>query len=629
MRYDGERKRGRAVIWLLVGFLAISPWTSNALTNGLAMTPPMGWSSWNCFAWDINEDIVRQIADAMATNGMRAAGYQYVNVDDTWQGDRDTNGVLTASPYTFPSGIVSLANYVHQRGLKFGLYTARGTNSCCLRPGSYGYEALDGQTFANWGVDYLKDDTCLCPPDDDYYVDYTRMSAALVNSGRPIVFNINAGFYQPWMNDFGNVIRNTTDITTNFARVVALLDSVDALADSAGPGHWNDIDMLEVGNGMTFTEDQAHFSMWCIASAPLIAGNDIRTMSAATKSVLTNTEAIAVDQDISGVQGKRVASCWTASGNLEVWCKPLGTNGMTKAVALFNRSSTSATITAHWREILVQPGPATVRDLWSHKDLGTFFNSFTATVPSHGVKLLKIVGAALPDPGPIPPGVGTNYLSDLRWTRMTNSWGPAERDLSNGECSSGDGQTLTMHGVTYNKGLGVHAYSKLDYYLGGAAMRFQTTVGVDDEACDIASVFVQVLADGVVLYEGAMNRSTTPVKLDLDVTDRQQLSLVVSDTKYYINCDHVDWADAKVIVTAASSRPRIDLAQLSSHELYLSGHSGEPNALFYVLSATNAALPSANWTRVATNRFDDGGYFYFTNTVASSGGQAFFRIWAP
>jgi alpha-galactosidase len=451
-----------------------------------------------------------------------------------------------------------------------------------------------------------------------------------MNSGRPIVFNIDAGFYQPWMVDVANVIRNTTDIQPNFPRMVALLDSNDAVADTAGPGHWNDIDMMEVGDGMSAVEDQSHFTMWCIASAPLIAGNDIRTMSATTKSILTNPEVVAVDQDISGVQGKRVASRWSGDGNLEVWCKPLGTNGTTKAVALFNRTSSNATITAHWREILLQPGPATVRDLWSRTDLGTFYNSFAAAVPSHGVKLLKVIGTASPDSGPLPLRVGTNYLSDLRWNNMTNGWGPTERDLSNGEGSSGDGQPLTLHGVVYPKGLGAHAFSSIEYYLGGGAVRFQSVIGVDDEACSIASILFQIWADGVQLYTSPpMTPASAPINLDLNVTGRMHLTLIVNDTKGYINCDHADWADAKFIVTAASSPPRVDLANIASNQLVLSGHSGTPNATFYLVGSVDATAPSSQWTRSATNQFDDGGYFYFTNRIDSTVRQSFFRLVSP
>jgi len=363
------------------------------LTNGLALTPPMGWNSWNRFHAHIDAALIRSVADAMATNGMQAAGYTYVNLDDCWQSARDTNGVIRADPKRFPGGIQELADYVHARGLKLGLYSCRGTQTCQRAPGSHGYEALDARTYAAWGVDYLKYDNCFPAPGSDLRTDYATMRDALEHCGRPIVYSICAWKFEPWMPECGNLWRTTRDIVDRFDNMIAKLDENDAFARYAGPGHWNDPDMLEVGNGgMPDTEYRAHFSMWCIVAAPLIAGNDVRAMSPAIHDILTNPEVIAVDQDPAGVQGTRVARTAGDGGKLDVWMKPLGFDATTKAVALFNRSVSSAPLTVAWTNIGLAAGPATVRDLWARADLGVFTNGYVATVPSHGVVLIKVTG---------------------------------------------------------------------------------------------------------------------------------------------------------------------------------------------------------------------------------------------
>lgn len=361
-----------------------------ALENGLARTPPMGWNSWNYFSSGINETIVKEIADAMVSSGMKDAGYEYIVIDDTWQAtSRDANGNLVPNPTKFPSGMKALADYIHSKGLKFGLYSDRGTATCCGLPGSYGYEVKDANTFAAWGVDYIKYDNCNPAPGSNIVDDYTRMRDALAGCGRPIVYSICAWWYQGWEVEVGNLWRTTNDISDNFSSVCSIIETNNQSAAVAGPGHWNDPDMLEVGNGgMTTTEYQAHFSMWCIMAAPLMAGNDLRNMSQETINILTNTEVIAVDQDPAGIQGTRVVD----NGDLEVWCKPLGSaTGNTKAVALFNRSGSAATITVNWSDIGLS-GSATVRDLWAKADRGVYSGSYSASVPSHGVVMLKITG---------------------------------------------------------------------------------------------------------------------------------------------------------------------------------------------------------------------------------------------
>jgi alpha-galactosidase len=317
---------------------------------------------------------------------MRDAGYLYVNIDDCWHGQRDTNGYIQADPVRFPSGIAALADYVHAKGLKLGIYSDAGTLTCQSRPGSRGYEQQDASTYAYWGVDYLKYDWCYTSG-LNMQQSYTLMRNCLLNTGRPIVYSICSWqFPGPWVVDVGNLWRTTGDIQDNWGSVVSIIDINAYLYQYAGPGHWNDPDMLEVGNGgMTDTEYRAHFSMWCIMAAPLIAGNDLRNMSQSTIDILTAPEVIAVDQDPLGDQGRRVQDY----GYREVWVKELLHGN--RAVALFNRGPQPSNITVLFSDL----GPefsdkAGIRDLWSREDLGVLTGSFTAEVPGHGVVLIKV-----------------------------------------------------------------------------------------------------------------------------------------------------------------------------------------------------------------------------------------------
>ena len=372
-------------------------------TGALAATPPMGWNSWNKFGGSITDTLVRGIADAMVSTGMQAAGYQYINIDDMWQASsRDSSGNIAPDGTKFPNGMKALADYVHSKGLKLGLYSDRGTKTCAGKPGSYSYETKDAQTYASWGVDYLKYDNCSPATGSNMQTDYTNMSNALKASGRPIVFSICAWWFYTWETTIGQLWRATTDIKDTWTSFIANLDAnggwtprySDAnygspgIAQYASPGHWNDPDMLEVGNGgMTDTEYQSHFSLWAIMASPLIAGNDIRSMSTTTKNVLTNADVIAVDQDPAGIQGKPISTSTT----LEVWSKKLS-GDQTYAVVLFNRTAASAAITVTWSSLGMTSTSATVRDLWSHTDLGPTATQYSATVPSHGVVMLKVVG---------------------------------------------------------------------------------------------------------------------------------------------------------------------------------------------------------------------------------------------
>ncbi len=375
-----------------------SPPTSGA--GGLAATPPMGWNSWNTFGCNVTESLIKGIADTFVSSGMKDAGYQYVNIDDCWMNGRDASGKIQVNASTFPSGMAALADYVHSKGLKIGLYSTPGTKTCTAiysgytgGVGSLGYETSDAQTYASWGIDYLKYDKCTAALSG-----FAVMRDALRATGRPIFYSINPGDGTGCvpgkcsldLPKIANMWRIGFDINASWSSMVGLIDQNAPLYSYAGPGHWNDPDMMEVGKLANDTEDQAHFSMWAIMAAPLIAGNDVRSMKASTKTILTNAEVIAVDQDPLGIQGRVVASPGT---NLQVWAKKLsGTDSY--AVALFNRGTSAASITAPWSAVGLPAGAATVRNLWTHMDLGSSTDSYTApSVPGHGVVMLKIVSA--------------------------------------------------------------------------------------------------------------------------------------------------------------------------------------------------------------------------------------------
>lgn len=357
--------------------------------NGLARTPPMGWNSWNHFAGRIDDKTVREIADAMASDGMKAAGYIYVNIDDTWQGTRDAQGNIQAND-KFPD-MKALADYVHSKGLKLGIYSGPGTHTCAGFEGSYGHEAQDARTYAAWGIDYLKYDWCSAAKiyqDDDMQGVYQKMGEDLQATGRPIVYSLcQYGRDSVWTWGTavgGNSWRTTGDISDNWKSMIGIVAEQVGLEKYAGPGHWNDPDILEVGNGgMSPDEYRTHMSLWCILAAPLLAGNDLRSASPETLDMLENREVIAVDQDALGQQGHLVAK----DADHGVWARPL--TGGAQAVALVNLSDAAAAVAVKWKDLGLK-GPLRVRDLWAHADRGTQADGFSSTVPAHGVVLIKV-----------------------------------------------------------------------------------------------------------------------------------------------------------------------------------------------------------------------------------------------
>ena len=375
--------------WQFLALCSLLSMSSLAQHN-LAATPPMGWNSWNHFADRVNDKVIRETADALVSTGLRDAGYVYVNIDDTWQGKRDGNGEIHPNE-KFPD-MKALADYVHSKGLKLGIYSGPGPRTCAGYEGSLGHEQQDAETYAQWGIDYLKYDWCQQPPQsvDEMKAAYTKMHDALEKTGRPIVFSLcQYGWHKVWEwgpSVGGNLWRTTGDISDRYTAMAEIGFNQNGLEKFAGPGHWNDPDMLEVGNGgMSEDEYRTHFSLWSMLAAPLIAGNDLSKMTPYTVEILTNREVIAVDQDPAGKQGHRIAQ----EGPFEVWMKPMSDG--TKVVGLFNRQRTTEQMTVHFTQLGIG-GEASVRDLWLKKDLGAFRDAYSAYVPAHGVVLVRIRG---------------------------------------------------------------------------------------------------------------------------------------------------------------------------------------------------------------------------------------------
>ena len=357
--------------------------------NGLAKTPPMGWNSWNLFAGRVDDATVRTMADAMVSSGMRDAGYIYVNIDDTWEGVRDANGNLQTN-HKFPD-MKALADYVHSKGLKLGIYSGPGPRTCAGYPASYGHEAQDAKTFAAWGIDYLKYDWCsagMIYKDDALQPVYQKMGEALEGTGRPIVYSLceyGRGSVEKWGPQVGgNLWRTTGDIRDDWSSMLENIEKQVPTAPYAGPGHWNDPDMLEIGNGhMTDDEYRTHMSLWALTASPLLAGNDIRSMSDGTKAILMNKEVIAVDQDPLGKQASPVKH-----GELETWVKPLADGSV--AVGIVNLGASSEQATIRTEDLVLGGSVKIARDLWAHKDVDFGANGYSALVPTHGVLMLKV-----------------------------------------------------------------------------------------------------------------------------------------------------------------------------------------------------------------------------------------------
>jgi alpha-galactosidase len=418
----------KVIRWMLAALLAAGSLvaiggTSSpaiALDNGLARTPQMGWNDWNTFFCNVNESLIRETADVMVSSGMAAAGYKYVNIDDCWSTkSRDANGNLVPDPQKFPSGMKALADYVHAKGLKLGIYSSAGTTTCAGYPASLGYEQRDAALWASWGIDYLKYDNCGDHQGKTGLQRYTAMRDALAATGRPILYSLcNWGQENVWTwgMPVGNSWRTTGDIAANWNSVMGILDQQVGLEAYSGPGGWNDPDMLEVGVGaLTATEGRAHFSLWSLLNAPLIAGNDIRSMSAETRSILTNTEVIAVNQDWGGRQGHKISD----NGNLEVWRKPMSNGSV--AVVLLNRGTSTSTVSTTASALgLGSASSYSVRDLWAHTTSSSS-GAISASVPGHGAAMYIVTGGGIvPTPTGAIKGVGSGRCLDVTGASQAN-----------------------------------------------------------------------------------------------------------------------------------------------------------------------------------------------------------------
>lgn len=396
----------RLMYWILV--LLVASNASAQKFEGLAPTPPMGWNSWNTFQTAINEKMIMEIADALVSSGMKDAGYRYLVLDDGWMAmERDSLGNLIPDPVKFPHGLKVVVDYVHAKGLKFGLYNCAGTLTCAKYPGTRGYEYQDARNYAAWNIDYLKFDWCNTNGINAKEA-YTTMSKALRKAGHPMIFSLcEWGVNKPWQwgEPVGQLWRTTEDIyqvfdsvhnqgTWDALSVMRIADLQDTLRKYAGPDHWNDPDMLEVGNGMTYEEDKTHFSLWAMMAAPLMAGNDIRKMSPQTKEILTNKNIIAIDQDPLGIQGFKYAD----KDSLQVWFKPLQQGDW--AVCFVNRGSHDRPVAFNWKQMpVVDPVfhytleksiDYTLFNVWTGKQEGTTKKNLNVILKSHEVLLFRL-----------------------------------------------------------------------------------------------------------------------------------------------------------------------------------------------------------------------------------------------
>ena len=380
--------------------------------ENVALTPPMGWNSWNTFEVNINEDLVKKTADIIVSSGLKDAGYEYIVLDDGWmvKDHRDKNGDLIPDPVKFPHGMKALIDYVHSKGLKFGLYNCAGTQTCAGYPGTRGYEYQDARFYANLGIDFLKYDWCNTNGINATEA-YTTMSKALKAAGKPIVFSIcEWGDNQPWdwATPVGNLWRISGDIYPCFDceykheegnwsswGVLRILEMRKDIRKFSGPDHWNDFDMMEVGNGMTNTEDKSHFTLWSMMASPLFAGNDLRIMKSETLNILTNKEIIAINQDALGIQGFKYQS----ENGVDVWVKPLFDENW--AVVFLNRSDKTQKINFDWKKHIIEDKDFkyilnltsqkyNVRDLWEHIDLGNTNKIFQKELAPHDVIAIKL-----------------------------------------------------------------------------------------------------------------------------------------------------------------------------------------------------------------------------------------------
>ncbi len=559
----------RSVMFVICGVLSATGLTSCSSGGGdrLALTPPMGWNSWNFFQAGINEQIIRDIADAMVESGMRDAGYEYLVLDDGWMAkERDSNGKLVADPEKFPSGMKALGDYIHSKGLKYGIYADRGHSTCQRLPGSFEHEQADIDAFASWGVDYIKLDSCYAEINGRKSSDdFTVYRECIKNTGRPMILSM-ANYTDPswaWADQaIGHLWRTSFDIGPNMGSVYYCADTsagdivihpaFNGLWQFAGPGHWNDPDMLQVGNLKNDIENKTHFGLWCILTAPLMAGNDLRNMSEIVRNILTTEELIKVNQDPRGVQGYKVYD----DGDHEIYNKPLCDG--TTAVLLLNKGAQKADITVTWDKIGLK-GRQKVRDLWQRKDLGYYSGSFTAKdLPQHGHVFLIIgsKGKPLPTPDPVPlekyavTRKGGTYLSDLYYVWRAGDAPQYDKNFQ--------GNPIVLDGTLYERGFGckLGSNTKFMFKLNGNAERFKAIVGLDssyhgDEAVNFMVRNEDPIGPYSLLYDSGKMTKETPAKvIDIDVRGIDCLILAIEGQRGFKGQPALgNWADARVVAT--------------------------------------------------------------------------------
>lgn len=499
----------------------------------LGALPPMGWNGFNTFSCspELDEAKVLATADAMVASGMQASGYHYVNLDECWQTGRAPDGSILLDANKLPSGMHALGSTLRSRGFKLGGYR----RDCPDAPASL--YAQDAATYRDWGIELLKIVSCASTTVESG-AEFAALAAALHSVNPSLVLSLTAGPYREWMPALAQTSRTSGNITASWTDILRALDATIELAPYARPGAYNDPDMLEVGVGsVSESEARAHFSLWAILAAPLLAGNDLTSMSDVTRDILTREEIIAFNQDPLGLQAALVRD----EGALQVFAKPLASCGA-RAVVLLNRGDTTIQTTLSWPEIWLEPGVAEVRELWSRTDLGALTEPLTLSVPPRDVVALRVTGTEPPLPR------GEVWLGDAPWTYESNGYGPAERNMANGERAPGDGQPLRMRGRVYQKGLGVHPPSLLRFRLGGVCSRFTAEVGIDDEKGSGGSAVFQVWSDGEKIFDsGVMTSATPPRPVDLSVAGRLDLRLFVGTADDGFINDHADWAEARLI----------------------------------------------------------------------------------
>jgi alpha-galactosidase len=550
---------GSATNYSLVGYALAEALDTD---SGLAMTPPMGWNSWNAFEKEIDEEKIRAIAEAMVSSGMREAGYTYLVLDDAWMAKkRDKDGRLVADPKKFPSGMKAIGEYIHSKGLKYGIYQDRGKMTCQQLPGSFGHERIDMETFAKWGVDYIKMDSCFAENNGRMSSkDYALYRKWIKAAGWPMVLSISDFGNGAWAwggKESAQLWRTSNDIYPWMGSIYACAETsasdraihpaFNGLWQFAGPGHWNDPDMLQVGNLKGVDEDRkeiadrAHFSLWCILAAPLMAGNDLRTMSDKVRNVLTASELIAVNQDRRGIQGYKVFD----EGSCEVYNKPLSDG--TTAVLILNKGREKTDITVYWDKIGLS-GNQPVRDLWARKDLGEFKDSFTAhDLGQHEHRMIKVgrPGPPLPTPATMPlekytvTRKGTTYLSDLYYI-----WKAGNAPVYN---TTYGGDPIRVVGQTFKKGIGCKSKCAVMFKVNGRADRFRAVVAMDKSSKDNDKGRFRVynedfFANKVLWDSGEMTKDSPAKQINIELTDVQCLMLVFNGKEVLGN-----WADASVI----------------------------------------------------------------------------------